>query len=64
MPADAQLRAYLRDRLETFGTVLLLPLFFSFTGLRTQIGVICHWSLLATHTWRRTKTLRQMTNDK
>jgi len=40
MPAHARLRAFLRERLETFTTVLLLPLFFAFTGLRTQIGLL------------------------
>jgi Kef-type K+ transport system membrane component KefB len=40
MPAQARLRTVLRDRLETFTTVLLLPLFFAFTGLRTQIGLL------------------------
>lgn len=40
MPANARLRGFLRDRLETFTTVLLLPLFFAFTGLRTQIGLL------------------------
>lgn len=40
MPANARLRSFLRDELETFTTVLLLPLFFAFTGLRTQIGLL------------------------
>jgi Kef-type K+ transport system membrane component KefB len=40
MPANARLRSFLRDRLETFTTVLLLPLFFAFTGLRTRIGLL------------------------
>jgi Kef-type K+ transport system membrane component KefB len=40
MPADSRLRSFLRERLETFTTVLLLPLFFAFTGLRTQIGLL------------------------
>ena len=40
MPANSRLRSFLRDRLETFTTVLLLPLFFAFTGLRTQIGLL------------------------
>jgi Kef-type K+ transport system membrane component KefB len=30
----------LRERLDTVGTVLLLPLFFAFAGLRTQIGLL------------------------
>ena len=40
MPVDSRLRRSLRDRLETFTTVVLLPLFFAFTGLRTQIGLL------------------------
>jgi len=43
MPADSRLRQFLRDRLETFSSVLLLPLFFAFTGLRTQIGLLADW---------------------
>ncbi len=40
MPPDSALRQFLRERMETFGSVLLLPLFFAFTGLRTQIGLL------------------------
>ncbi len=40
MPEHAALRQFLRDRLETFSGVLLLPLFFAFTGLRTQVGLL------------------------
>ena len=40
MPADEDFRGGLRDRLESFSSVFLLPLFFAFTGLRTQIGVL------------------------
>lgn len=40
MPAKVRLRTLLRGRLETMITVLLLPLFFAFTGLRTQIGLL------------------------
>lgn len=40
MPQDSALRHFLRERLETFSTVFLLPLFFAFTGLRTQIGLL------------------------
>ena len=43
MPPDSGLRKYLRERLETFSSVLLLPLFFAFTGLRTQIGLLNDW---------------------
>ena len=40
MPADSALRQVLRERLETFSSVFLLPLFFAFTGLRTEIGLL------------------------
>jgi K+:H+ antiporter len=43
MPASSGLRQFLRERLETFSSVLLLPLFFAFTGLRTQIGLLDNW---------------------
>lgn len=39
-PSDRAFRAGLRERLEVLVSVLLLPLFFAFTGLRTQIGLI------------------------
>jgi len=43
MPPDSSLRNFLRERLETFSSVLLLPLFFAFTGLRTQLGLLADW---------------------
>ena len=43
MPPDSHLRQFLRSRLETFSSVLLLPLFFAFTGLRMQIGLVRGW---------------------
>jgi Kef-type K+ transport system membrane component KefB len=43
MPPDSGLRQFLRSRLETFSSVLLLPLFFAFTGLRMQIGLVRGW---------------------
>jgi Kef-type K+ transport system membrane component KefB len=43
MPQDSGLRHFLRERLETFSSVLLLPLFFAFTGLRTQVGLLNDW---------------------
>ncbi len=43
MPPVPELRHFLRERLETFSSVLLLPLFFAFTGLRTQIGLLNDW---------------------
>jgi Kef-type K+ transport system membrane component KefB len=40
MPSSSEVREYLRERLETFSTASLLPLFFAFTGLRTQINLL------------------------
>lgn len=43
MPQEPGLRQFLRERLETFSSVFLLPLFFAFTGLRTEIGLLDDW---------------------
>jgi len=43
MPSHYGLRNFLRERFETFSSGLLLPLFFAFTGLRTQIGLLDDW---------------------
>jgi len=40
MPSHGEFRNALRVRLEHFSSVFLLPLFFAFTGLRTQIGLL------------------------
>jgi Kef-type K+ transport system membrane component KefB len=40
VPQSEVLRRQLRERLETLSSVFLLPLFFAFTGLRTQIGLL------------------------
>lgn len=40
MPPSADFRIFLKDKLEAFGSYALLPLFFAFTGLRTQIGLL------------------------
>jgi Kef-type K+ transport system membrane component KefB len=40
MPADKEFRETLRHRIETFSSIFLVPLFFAFTGLRTQIGLL------------------------
>jgi Kef-type K+ transport system membrane component KefB len=40
LPADEDVRRGLRERLESFSAVFLLPLFFAFTGLRTQVGLL------------------------
>lgn len=44
MPQNARFRFHLQDRLENFSSVFLLPLFFAFTGLRTQIGLLDDWN--------------------
>jgi Kef-type K+ transport system membrane component KefB len=43
LPPQEGLGVPVRERLETFSTVFLLPLFFAFTGLRTQIGLLNSW---------------------
>jgi Kef-type K+ transport system membrane component KefB len=43
MPSNSRLRGFLRERLETFSAVFLLPLFFALTGLRTQVGLLDSW---------------------
>lgn len=40
LPHDGRLAEQLRERLEDVVVVLLLPIFFAFTGLRTQIGLV------------------------
>ena len=50
MPRHPSVAAYLKKRLEGFGSVFLLPLFFAFTGLRTEIGLLADargWLLCA-----------------
>jgi Kef-type K+ transport system membrane component KefB len=43
MPPSADFRTFLRDRLDAFSAAALLPLFFVFTGLRTQITLLNDW---------------------
>jgi Kef-type K+ transport system membrane component KefB len=40
MPPMPEVRGQLRERLESFATVFLLPVFFVFTGLRTELGLL------------------------
>jgi len=40
MPEAHDFRGKIAVRIETFSSVLLLPLFFAFTGVRTQIGLL------------------------
>jgi Kef-type K+ transport system membrane component KefB len=44
IPHDSGLAREVTDRLEDLVVVLLLPAFFAFTGLRTQIGLVSHAS--------------------
>jgi Kef-type K+ transport system membrane component KefB len=44
MPRDPQFHSRLKERLENFSSAFLLPLFFAFTGLRTQIGLLGDWN--------------------
>jgi Kef-type K+ transport system membrane component KefB len=45
MPRDRALAEALTQRLEDFAVVVLLPLFFAFTGLRTSVGLLSGTSL-------------------
>ena len=40
MPNVDGFRSRIGSRIQAFGSILLLPLFFAFTGLRTQIGLL------------------------
>jgi len=46
MPDNARFKNLLTEKIEDVAVVLLLPLFFVFTGLRTQIGLINDLNLL------------------
>ncbi len=43
MPPSTEFRIFLKDKLEAFGSYALLPLFFAFTGLRTQVILLNDW---------------------
>ncbi|HEX6046944.1 MAG TPA: cation:proton antiporter [Pyrinomonadaceae bacterium] len=43
MPSAPEFRTLLKDKIEGFSAAALLPLFFVFTGLRTQIGLLNDW---------------------
>jgi len=40
MPNNVRFKEILSDKIEDVSTILLLPIFFAFTGLRTQIGLL------------------------
>src|SRR5206468_4592330 len=42
-PKKKNLHLFLRERLETFASVVLLPLFFAFSGLRTHLDLLNDW---------------------
>jgi Kef-type K+ transport system membrane component KefB len=43
MPPSTGFRIFVKDKLEAFSSYALLPLFFVFTGLRTQISLLNDW---------------------
>ena len=43
IPHDSKFAHVLRESLENVVTILLLPAFFAFTGMRTQIGLLSTW---------------------
>ncbi len=45
MPPNLNFRKVLTEKIEDVALVLLLPLFFVFTGLRTEIGLLNDWRL-------------------
>lgn len=45
MPPNFNFRRIMMEKLEDVSVVLLLPLFFVFTGLRTEIGLLNHFHL-------------------
>ena len=47
MPREADFQLRVRERLESFSGAFLLPLFFAFTGLRTQIGLLNDWASIS-----------------
>jgi Kef-type K+ transport system membrane component KefB len=51
MPQGINFRKIVTDKIEDVSLVLLLPLFFVFTGLRTHIGLLNHGHLWVTCGW-------------
>lgn len=43
VPAGPRFKDFYRERIEGLSRLLLLPLFFAFTGLRTEIGLLTTW---------------------
>jgi Kef-type K+ transport system membrane component KefB len=44
IPHDSRLARALEERIENLVTILLLPAFFAFAGMRTEIGLISNWT--------------------
>jgi Kef-type K+ transport system membrane component KefB len=44
MPSGGAFRRMLHDRLESLSSVFLLPIFFVYTGLRTEAGLLDDWT--------------------
>lgn len=51
MPAESSFRKVITDKIKDVTLVLLLPLFFVFTGLRTQVGLLNNSALWFTCGW-------------
>lgn len=51
MPTSLNFRSIVTDKIEDVSIVLLLPLFFAFNGLRTQIGLLNESHLWITFGW-------------
>ena len=47
IPHDSDVARDFRHKLEDIVTILLLPAFFAYTGMRTQIGLVSGWRGLA-----------------
>lgn len=43
IPSTGGVPALLKEKLETFSTTALLPIFFAFTGLRMQVSLLSDW---------------------
>lgn len=44
MPSSPAVQTFLKERIESFSSSALLPLFFVFTGLRTRINLLNDWN--------------------
>lgn len=44
IPHDSRLARVLNERIEDLVTILMLPAFFAFTGMRTEMGLVAGWN--------------------